>query len=193
MTIHTNLTGTFSDSFQIGKSGVVLSFDGEGIVCNNVTKTDLVPVSVKEPTKPEHAVPLSFLTAHTAIVPLFGENPPTPYIGVNTQVYYQVDDVNIVQIFFKHNDIWKPFMGITPPEPDPVIKHVFDNIVWQDNGDGTFRYDVPSDIYGTAFPIIQIYQPDGTQIRWGVEFDGIGGVRFITPTPLNKFTVLFYV
>lgn len=193
MAIHTNLTGTFSDSFQIGKSGIVLSFDGEGIVCNNVTKTELVPVSVKEPFKPEHAVPLSYLNAHTGLVPLFGEIPPTNDIGINTQVYYQVDDTNIVQIFFKHNDIWKPFIGNIPPEPDSVIKHIFTGAVWQDNGDGTFRYDVRNDIHGSILPIVQIYQPDGVQLKWSVEFDGLGGVRFITHNPLNTFVVLFYV
>lgn len=193
MAIHTNLTGTFSDSFQLGKSGIVLRFDGEGIVCNNITETELVPVSVKEPTKPEHAVPLSFLSTYAAIAPLYGVNEPTNDIGVNTQVYYQLNDTNIVQIFFKHNDIWKPFIGALPPEPDSVIKHIFTGVVWTDNGNGTFRYDVPSTIHGGTIPIVQIYQPDGTQIKWTVEFDGLGGVRFVTHNPLNIFVVLFHV
>lgn len=108
MAIFSNLDGTMKNNFTLGKNGAVLSSTETDIKITNYKGTSLLPIESADPVKEQHLVTLNYFNTHKT-ENMVGTSIPESTLGVNGNIYFQVDDTKIISIFLKDNNIWKPF------------------------------------------------------------------------------------
>lgn len=181
MAVFSNLEGTMKKTFILGKNGARISTeDGTELIVQNYGGTDLIPVSAADPTIPSHLVTLAYFNAHTGgggSGVLSGTTVPDVSLGVNGDMYIQVDDTSIVQIFFKDQSIWKPFKS-TPPitDSDYVTAFIVTPQDFAPTG-GVQSYSLPESIHKRGADIlVQIQDPDGNIVMSDVTVDVSGNI-----------------
>lgn len=112
MAIFSNLDGTMKKTFTLGKKGAILSYDSDkkDISVKNSVDSTYIPVMAGNPTQPEHLVTLDYFSKTVGASPILsGTTIPEITLGDNGNLYIQVDDVNILKIYYKHDGKWKTF------------------------------------------------------------------------------------
>ena len=180
MAVFSNLEGTMKKTFILGKNGTRLSTDGTQLEVQNYQGTSYVPVSAADPVNPNHLVTLGYFNAHSGGSSggaLSGTTVPDVSLGENGDMYLQVDDTNIVQIFFKDQGIWKPFKGTTPvTDSDYVTSYtVLPNEFMQSGS--KYVYTLPASTHqrGTNL-LVQVQDQGGNNVGTDVSLDGLGNV-----------------
>lgn len=158
MAIFSNLEGTMKKSFVVGKNGGTLVYDNGTLKVMNYQQSDLIPISVANPTDDTHAVNLAYFNSHggggggSAGI-LHGTTDPAPSLGEDNNVYFKLDDTNILNIYFKDTGIWKPFS--VPPVQDSnyVTEQVILPSDWISNA-GVYQYSLPATTHQRGSDII---------------------------------------
>lgn len=195
MAVFSNLEGTMKRSFILGKNGVRLEANNASLRITNYQDTKLLPISAGDPVDDTQLVTLSYLkgTQGQGGNNLSGTTVPTISIGVNGDVYYQVDSTNILTIYFKDSGIWKPFAGggqtrdsayttSVTTEPDTYIPET-----------GGYVSSVPESQHGRgADVIVQLQGDNGDVTGASVQVDAYGNVKIkTTSAPLDLINVIF--
>lgn len=114
MAVFSNLEGTMKKSFILGKNGAQITTNGSVVQIQNYSGTKLLPISAGDPTSNTHLVTLGYLNAHSGSGSsgiLSGTSAPDESIGLDGNVYFLVDETNVLQIYIKDLGIWKSFKG----------------------------------------------------------------------------------
>ncbi|UTS53888.1 hypothetical protein UES1_521 [Escherichia phage UE-S1] len=114
MAVFSNLEGTMKKSFILGKNGAQITTNGSVVQIQNYSGTKLLPISAGDPTANTHLVTLGYLNAHSGTGSsgiLRGTSAPDESIGSDGDVYFLVDETNVLQIYIKDLGIWKSFKG----------------------------------------------------------------------------------
>ena len=180
MAVFSNLEGTMKKTFILGKNGTRLSTDGTQLEVQNYQGTSYVPISAADPITPSNLVTLAYFNAHSGGSSggaLSGTTVPDVSLGENGDTYFQVDDTSIVQIFFKDQDIWKPFNGTTPvTDSDYVTSYtVLPNEFMQSGSMYVYTLPVSTHQRGTDL-LVQVQDQGGNIIGTEVSLDGLGNI-----------------
>lgn len=189
MAIFSNLEGTMKKTFILGKNGARFETDGSEVEVQNYHGTSFLPVAGGKPVKPDHFITLQYYNENGGSggsSSLSGRDVPENTLGVNGNTYYQVDDTKIVNIFFKDQDIWKPF-GITPPVTDSDYVTSY-TAMPQDfiQGSGKYTYGIPASVHnrGTNL-LVQVQDPTGNEVLTEVVVDVTGNI-FVSTTDIPQ-------
>lgn len=180
MAIFSNLEGTMKKTFILGKNGARLSTDGTEVEVQNYQGTAAVPVSAADPKKPQHLVTLAYFNAHGsggAGGALSGTTVPDVSLGKNGDMYLQVDATDIIQIYFKDQDIWKPFKGTTPiTDSDYVTQVVLAPADFISNG-ANYQASILETTHKRGINLlVQVQDPGGNTIGTEVTLDSMGNI-----------------
>lgn len=195
MAVFSNLEGTMKRSFILGKNGAKLSTDGVELRVTNYQDDQRLPISAANPVDDTHLVTLGYLKANTGTGGnhLSGGGVPSDALGVDGDVYYQVDSTKIIAIFFKDHGIWKPFFGGTGPTDSAYTTSVLltpaDFVA---DGAG-FKATVPESVHmrGVDF-ILQLQGDTGDLMGATSVVDGFGLVEVQTTVkPVGNINLIF--
>jgi len=184
MAIFSNLSGTMQKSFVLGKNGSRLTYNDtqNTIRVQNYQGTRLINLSVADPIEPSHAVTLGYFNTHSggeSVNPIMrGRTEPDLSLGSDGDVYFQIDDSNIVQIYIKDNSKWKPFK-----EPAPVLDSnyvtttlllpsmfVFENNRWS--------YILRENVHNRGADIlVQVQDSSGNNEQPNITIDNAGNIQ----------------
>lgn len=178
MSFISNFDGTMKKSIQIGKKGSVLKSELGELNIQSINGT-LQPLNVADPTKDSHAVTLKYFNEHNnggttppASNIIIKETTPEPNEGKEGDVFYEVDNEYILNIYVKHTNKWKMFKH-TPIIDEPnvksvVISHTDFNLV-----DGIYVAEIPLELINKQTDIIiQSYDINGNLINASINIDG---------------------
>ena len=103
MAVFSNLEGTMNKSFILGKNGAQITTNGSVVQIQNYSGTKLLPISAGDPTANTHLVTLGYLNKHSGGGSgiLRGTTAPDESIGFDGDVYFLVDNTNVLQIYIK--------------------------------------------------------------------------------------------
>jgi|AGFT01.1.fsa_nt_gi hypothetical protein len=187
MAIFSNLDGTMKKSFILGKNGGRFTYDDtqSTIKVQNYQGNRLIPISAADPIEPSHLVTLGYFNTHggggTGNPILRGTSEPDVGLGSDGDLYVQVDDTSIVQIFIKDNGIWKPFTKPVPPQDsDYVTAHTVQPTDFNGSG-STYTYVLPVSVHNRgAGVLVQIQDSTGNSVQTEVLLDNIGNITLVT-------------
>lgn len=172
MSFISNFDGTMRKSIQIGKKGVVLKSElGELNLMD--TNENLIPVSAADPIKDSHLVTLKYFNEHNngGTNPpennnvIVKEMPPKPTEGKDNDVFYEVDDEFILNIYVKHDDKWKMFKH-SPVVDEPNIRTVIVPSNSFSLVDGVYTASIPlSNLSDSVDLIIDAYDIEGEKVN----------------------------
>ncbi|AZU98197.1 hypothetical protein BZF66_06960 [Salmonella enterica] len=199
MAIFSNLDGTMKKSFILGKNGGRFTYDESisTIKVQNYQGSRLIPISVADPVEPSHAVTLGYFNTHGggggggANPILRGRSEPDISLGEDGDVYMQVDDDYIVQIYIKDEGKWKPFSEPVPPtDSDYVTSHIVSPTDFN-GSDNTYTYVLPENIHNRgAGVLVQLQDSTGNSFQTEVLLDDIGNITLKTiERPMEYLTI----
>lgn len=146
MSIFSNLTGTMKNVFMLGKRGLKLKSSNNELQVMKYNETDLAPISAADPQYSSHLVTLGYFNTHggggsggNANI-LIGTTDPLPSQGEDKDVYFKVDNNNILGIFIK-DTLWKPYE--TTVVKAPFSKNI-DKSSWVQDAPDRFILSIPS-------------------------------------------------
>lgn len=184
MAIFSNFEGTMQKTFVIGKNGGRLTYDStqSAIAVQNYEGDKLIPISAADPVEQSHLVTLGYFNTHggggTGGNPILkGTVAPDVSLGEEGDVYFQVDDTNIVDILIKDNGTWKSFNKPVPPtDSDYVTSHIVqpsDYVL----ASSMYVYTLPEIVHnrGTGV-LVQIQDTNGNSVQPEVLLDEIGNI-----------------
>lgn len=180
MAVFSNLEGTMKKTFILGKNGAQFSTDGVEVSVRNYQGTQLVPFNAADPVNPSNVVTLSYFNAHSgggSGGALSGTVEPDVSLGENGDTYFQLDDVNIINIFFKDQNIWKPFK-VTPPvtDSDYVTSITVQPSDFVPNGSEYSKTITAAQHGRGANLLIQVQDPGGNTVGTSITVDDIGNI-----------------
>lgn len=184
MAIFSNLDGTMKQSFILGKNGGRFTYlpGQKAIAVQNYQGSQLIPVSAADPIEQSHLVTLGYFNTHGgggggANPILRGTVEPDASLGEDGDVYFQIDDTNIVNIFIKDASVWKPFNKPVPPQDsDYVTSHVVQPGDFT-SASGMFVYTLPESVHNRgAGVLVQIQDSTGNSVQPEVLLDDIGNI-----------------
>lgn len=196
MAVFSNLEGTMKRSFILGKNGARLEASASQLRVTNYQDTALLPISAGNPVDDTHLVTLSYLKSSQGQGGnnLSGTGEPAANVGVNGDVYYQVDGTNVLKIFFKDGNIWKPFLG----GGGPVTDSAYTTSVTTTPNDyapvfGGYQTSIPASRHDRGNDIIVQLQGDlGDVLGATVHVDSYGDVKVMTKQiPSAAIDVIF--
>lgn len=179
MAVFSNLEGTMKKSFILGKNGAKLSVANNVLSVHNYQGTSLIPISAGEPVDDTHLVTLSYFKSHSgggSGSALRGKDDPALSLGTEGDVYYKVDDTNILQVYIKDSGIWKPF-NIQPQTDSPYATSsaVTPSDFTQVGSD--YVYTLPAATHGRGSDIIvQLQDSNGAVSGADVQVDSTGNI-----------------
>lgn len=197
MAIFSNLEGTMKNTFIIGKNGSTLVYLNGELRVMNYQKTDLIPISVANPTNNTHAVNLAYFNAHAGgggggnANILHGTTDPLPSLGEDTNVYFKLDSTSIVSIYFKDQNTWKPYA--VPPVQDS--NYVTDYIIrpsdWVLNG-SSYQYHLSEETHNRGSNIIVQLQDDTGAVSFSqIVVDSSGNIEITRSTlPTGDYKIM---
>ncbi|WEM33284.1 hypothetical protein EJP02_223 [Escherichia phage EJP2] len=199
MAVFSNLEGTMKKTFFLGKGGVRFSSVDYApgkteMQVQNYQGTELVPVSAGAPINPSHLVTLNYFNEHNAGGSggaLSGTDEPDVSLGINGDTYFQVDGTSIVQIFFKDQDIWKPFKKPAPTtDSDYVTAHTSmpGDFVLQGS---QYVFSLPESVHKRGSDLlVQVQDPGGNTIGMNVTLDAVGNVTISTDAVPTEYVIV---
>lgn len=198
MAIFSNFEGTMKNTFVLGKNGGRFTYDSvqEAIKVQDYQGTKLIPISAADPIEPSHLVTLGYFNTHggggTGTNPILrGTTVPDVSLGQDGDVYFQVDDTSIVQIFIKDTGIWKPFSKPVPPtDSDYVTSYVVQPGDYTP-ASGMFIYTLPESVHNRgAGLLVQIQDATGNSVQPEVLLDDIGNITLkFSELPLEYYII----
>lgn len=166
MAVFSNLEGTMKKSFILGKNGAQITTNGSVVQIQNYSGTKLLPISAGEPTANTHLVTLGYLNAHSgggSSGILRGTSAPDETIGLDGDVYFLVDETNVLQIYIKDLGIWKSFKGSSHETDSPYVTTetipVSSFTLVSDTTDH-YTYTLPASVHGRGPDIMVQLQGD---------------------------------
>lgn len=196
MAIFSNLEGTMKKSFVVGKNGGTLVYENGSLKVMNYQQTDLIPISVANPTDDTHAVNLAYFNSHggggggSAGI-LHGTDDPLQSLGEDNNVYFKLDSTNILNIFFKDLGVWKP-LSVTPVQDSSyVTEHVITPSDWVSNS-GVYQYSLPASVHDRGSNIIvQLQDNTGATSMAQVVVSSQGDISITSNTlPTTNYKLL---
>lgn len=185
MAIFSNLDGTMKQSFILGKNGGRFTYlpGQKAIAVQNYQGSQLIPVSAADPVEQSHLVTLGYFNTHGggggggANPILRGTVEPDVSLGEDGDVYFQIDDTSIVNIFIKDASVWKPFNKPAPPkDSDYVTSHIVQPGDYTSSG-GMFVYTLQESVHNRgAGVLVQVQGSTGNSVQPEILLDDIGNI-----------------
>jgi len=184
MAIFSNFEGTMKPTFVLGKNGGRISYlpGEEAIAAQDYKGTKLIPISAADPVEQSHVVTLAYFNTHGGGgsgggTILKGTTVPDQSTGEDGNVYFQVDDTNIVDIFIKDAGVWKPFNNPVPPTDSDYVT----SFIVQPNdfvsASGMYVYTLQESIHNRgAGVLVQVQDATGNSVQPEVLLDNIGNI-----------------
>lgn len=198
MAVFSNLEGTMKKSFIVGKGGAKLVYINGSLKLMNYNESDLLPISVAQPTDDTHAVNLAYFNANKGSETgngtiLHGTVDPDETLGSDENVYFKLDSTSILGIYFKDGGIWKPYSAAPTIDSDYVTTYVVQPSDWVNNG-SNYSYTLLSTVHnrGTDFAV-QIQNSTGTITSPSTTIDSSGDITVnsnILPTEEYEILII---
>lgn len=195
MAVFSNLEGTMKRSFILGKNGVRLEAKSSALRVTNYQNTELLPITAGDPVDDTQLVTLSYLKATQGQGGnnLSGTAVPDASVGVNGDVYYQLDSTNILTIYFKDSGIWKPFVGGGSTQDSAYTTTYATSPSTYLPVTGGYQTSVLETTHGRGADIVVQLQGDpGDVMGASVQIDAFGNVRVTTTqVPVDPINIIF--